>query len=182
MAEESSERLVVDAIGKRFATYKAMAEKAFGQISDSQLRQALDENTNSIAVIVKHMAGNLQSRFTDFLTSDGEKPERDRDAEFVDDFADRAAMLLAWERGWRCLFDALAMLLDGDLGKTITIRGEPHSVIDALLRQLSHASYHVGQIVQVSRFLAKDRWTVLTIPRGGSKKFNQAMDAKHRKD
>jgi hypothetical protein len=179
MADQSSNRFVLDALTRRCSGYKVMAEKAFGQISDAQLHQPLDENTNSVAAIVKHMSGNLRSRFTDFLTSDGEKPDRDRDSEFVDDIADRATLLTIWEAGWQCLFETLAPLTDSDLAKTITIRGEPHSVIDALLRQLSHISYHVGQIVQLSRYLAKNQWTVLTIPRGGTKKFNAMMDAKH---
>ncbi len=179
-SSDSSDRLVIDALTKRFAAYKEMAQKAFAQVSDAQLHQALDENTNSIAVIMKHMSGNLRSRFTDFLTSDGEKPDRDRDSEFIDDIADRAALVEYWESGWRCLFDALSSLTDRDLDTTITIRGEPHSVIDALLRQLAHHGYHVGQIVQLARFLAKDKWTVLTIPRGGSKQFNAAMDARRK--
>jgi uncharacterized damage-inducible protein DinB len=160
---------------KRFAAYKERAEKAFAQISDSQLHIPLDENTNSVAVIMKHMAGNLRSRFTDFLTSDGEKPDRNRDSEFVDDLADRAKIIADWESGWKILFDAMSPLSDADLGKTITIRGEKHTVIDALLRQLSHHAYHVGQIVQLSRYLAKANWKVLTIPRGGSQHFNQKM-------
>ena len=181
MPNPAPNRLVIEAITTRFKAYKEMAEKAFGQISDAQLHQPLDENTNSVAVIIKHMSGNLRSRFTDFLTSDGEKPNRDRDSEFVDDISNRRALLEMWEGGWRCLFDALSPLSDGDLNKTITIRGETHSVIDALLRQLSHHSYHTGQIVQLARYLAKDKWTVLTIPRGGSKQFNAVMDKKHGK-
>ncbi|HEX4052783.1 MAG TPA: DUF1572 family protein [Tepidisphaeraceae bacterium] len=179
-SSESSDRLVMDALTKRFAAYKEMAQKAFAQISDAQLHQPLDQNTNSIAVIMKHMAGNLRSRFTDFLTTDGEKPDRDRDSEFIDDNAERKAILAYWETGWRCLFDAMSPLTDGDLNRTINIRGEELTVIDALLRQLAHHGYHVGQIVQLARFLAKDKWTVLTIPRGGSKQFNAAMDT-HRK-
>ena len=178
MSTKSNDDLVIAAIVKGFAACKEMAEKAFAQISDAQLRQPLDENTNSVAVIMKHISGNLLSRFTDFLTTDGEKPNRDRDSEFIDDVPDRASLVAYWNRGWACLFDALSKLSDRDLPRTITIRGEPHTVIDALLRQLSHHSYHVGQIVQLARFLAKDKWTVLTIPRGGSKRFNQAMEEK----
>jgi uncharacterized damage-inducible protein DinB len=174
-------RLVIDALTKRFAAYKEMAEKAFGQLADEQFHQPLDENTNSIAVIMKHMSGNLRSRFTDFLTGDGEKPQRNRDSEFIDDMRQRAAIIADWESGWKCLMDAMSKLSDDDLGKTVTIRGEPHTVIDALLRQLSHHAYHVGQIVQLARFLARDKWTVITIPRGGSKEFNASMDAKHKK-
>jgi uncharacterized damage-inducible protein DinB len=177
MSTESNNAVVISAITKRFAAYKEMAQKALAQISDAQLHQPLDENTNSVAVIMKHMTGNLLSRFTDFLTTDGEKPNRDRDSEFIDDIPDRTSLVANWDRGWACLFDALSQLSDRDLPRTITIRGEPHTVIDALLRQLSHHSYHVGQIVQLARFLAKDNWTVLTIPRGGSKQFNEAMNA-----
>src|SRR5206468_2077898 len=115
------------------------------QLSDEQLRRPLDENTNSVAVIMKHVGGNLRSRFTDFLASDGEKPDRDRDGEFVDDFASRDAILQHWECGWQVLFDALASLTPQDLTKTVTIRGEAHSVIDALHRALAHGGYHVGQ-------------------------------------
>jgi hypothetical protein len=122
------------------------------------------------------MAGNMLSRWTNFLTSDGEKPDRNRDGEFIDDFADRAAVLAFWERGWKCVFDTLDGLTDTDLYKTVTIRGEPHHVIDALVRQLSHYGYHVGQIVMLARHLKGDEhWDVLTIPRGGSKQFNQKM-------
>jgi hypothetical protein len=180
MKTEPANRLVIEALTKRFLNYKQMAEKAFGQISDQQLHRPLDENTNSVTVIVKHMSGNLRSRFTDFLTSDGEKPDRDRDSEFVDDIADRTSLLRVWEKGWGCLFEALAKLSDSDLAKGVKIRGEPHTVIDALLRQLAHHAYHVGQIVQLSRYLAKDQWTVLTVPRGGSKQFNDAMREKHK--
>jgi len=174
-----SDRLVVEALTKRFAAYKEMAEKAFGQVSDAQLHQPLDENTNSVAVIVKHMAGNLRSRFRDFLGSDGEKPDRDRDSEFVDDISDRAAMVRVWQEGWDCLFETLLGLSDADLAKVVKIRGEAHTVIDAMLRQLAHYGYHVGQIVQLCRFLAKDRWVVLTVPRGKSREFNATMRKKH---
>jgi len=172
-------RLVIDPLTKRFQAYKEMAEKAVAQVSDAQLHQPLDENTNSIAVIMKHMAGNLRSRFTDFLTSDGEKPNRDRDSEFVDDNKDRAAIIADWNNGWQILFDELARLTDANMARIVKIRGEPHIVIDALLRQLSHHSYHVGQIVQLARFLAKDKWMVLTIPRGSSSRFNEMMEKRY---
>jgi len=175
---ESQGRLVVKAISRRFSDQKSMAERAVVQLQDPQLHQPLDQNTNSITVIMKHMAGNLRSRFTDFLTRDGEKPDRDRDSEFIDDIPDRASLLDQWEAGWKCLLDALAQLTDADLARTITIRSEPHSAIDALLRSLAHCAYHVGQIVQLARFLAKDHWKVLTIPRGGSKQYNRTMQAR----
>lgn len=168
-------RLVIQSFVGRFRDQKEMAEKAVVQVADEQLRQPLDENTNSLAVIMKHMAGNLRSRFTDFLESDGEKPDRDRDSEFVDDIPDRAALMSHWEQGWNCLFDSLKLLTDDDLGRNVTIRNQPHTVADALMRALAHAGYHVGQIVQLSRFLAKDRWNTLTVPRGGSRAFNEKM-------
>jgi hypothetical protein len=178
LGDGMSSRLVTDALTKRFQAYKEMAEKAFSQISDDKLHQPLDENTNSVAIIVKHMSGNLRSRFTDFFTTDGDKPTRDRDSEFIDHGATRRQMQDDWESGWQCLFTTLASLSDDDLQKIVKIRGEPHTVIDALLRALAHQSYHVGQIIQVSRHLAKDHWTVLTIPRGGSKQYNAAMREK----
>jgi len=177
----SNTRLVVDSFVTAFQSQKQMAEKAAGQVADEKLHVALDENTNSLAVIMKHMAGNLRSRFTEFLTSDGEKANRDRDSEFVDDLHDRAALMGHWEAGWKCLFDALAPLSDGDLARNVTIRGQPHTVADALARALAHQGYHVGQIVQLARFLAKDKWETLTIPRGGSRGFNDAMQKKHGK-
>lgn len=168
---------VVQATLEAFRGHKHLADGAIRQTSDENLRKALDPNTNSIAVIIKHLAGNMLSRCTEFLTSDGEKPSRNRDGEFIDDFADRAAILAFWERGWTCLFEEFGKLTDADLFRTITIRGEPHHVIDALQRQLAHLSYHVGQIVFIARHLAGDNWTVLTIPRGGSKQFNDQLAA-----
>jgi uncharacterized damage-inducible protein DinB len=171
-------RLVIEALTYRFRDQKQMAEKAVLQLPDDQWHVPLDANTNPLAVIMKHMAGNLRSRFTDFLTRDGEKPDRDRDGEFVDDRPDRAAVLADWESGWEALFAALAPLADDDLARTITIRGQPHTVADALARALAHQSYHVGQIVQLARFLAKDQWQTLTIPRNASRQFNEAMREK----
>jgi len=171
----SSDRLFLDSALNNFRSLKTSAEKAIVQLDDAQLRTALDANTNSVAVIMKHMAGNMLSRWTDFLTTDGEKPDRNRDAEFIDDFASRSDLMEYWERGWACAFNSLAALREEDLLKTITIRGEPHSVIDAIHRQLAHQAYHTGQIIQLARYLAKEHWTTLTIPRGGSKQFNQQM-------
>ena len=128
----------------------------------------------ALASQARHVAGNLASRWTDFLTADGEKPWRNRDDEFVDSFGSRAELLEAWERGWACLLTALKGLKREDLEKTVLIRGEPHSVPLALERSLGHACYHIGQIVQVARTHAGERWTTLTIPRGGSEHFNKA--------
>jgi hypothetical protein len=166
---------VVAAAIASFQSQKRLADGAIAQTSDDNLHEALDPNTNSIAVIMKHVAGNLLSRWTDFLTTDGDKPTRDRDSEFNDDFANRAAILEQWKRGWACLFASLGSLSDADLFKTITIRTEPHNVIDAILRSLSHTSYHVGQIVQTARHFAGDNWTTLTIPRGGTKQHDEAV-------
>lgn len=164
----------LSAIVRTFEANKRLADRAIEQVPDEKLHVALDENTNSIAVIMKHVAWNLLSRWTDFLTTDGEKPDRDRDDEFVDTFRSRAELLDWWERGWACLFSTLEALTPEDCGKTVTIRGEPHSVPLALERSLAHTCYHIGQIVQVARIHAGEQWTTLTIPRGGSAQFNQA--------
>ena len=161
------------AVLNTFEANKRLADRAVEQVPDEKLRVALDANTNSIAVIMKHVSGNLASRWTDFLTSDGEKPDRDRDGEFIDTFGSRAEVLQCWERGWACLLTTLQALTAADLGKTVTIRGEPHTVPLALERSLGHTCYHVGQIVQLARIHAGDQWNTLTIPRGGSQQFNQ---------
>ena len=163
----------LSAIINAFEANKRLADRAIEQVPDEKLHVALDANTNSIAVIMKHVAGNLTSRWTDFLTSDGEKPGRNRDNEFVDDFGSRAELLAAWSRGWDCLLRTLSSLMPENLEATVTIRGEPHSVPLALSRSLGHTCYHIGQIVQVARIHAGEKWNTLTIPRGGSEQFNQ---------
>lgn len=155
------------------AANKKMAERAIVQVSDTGLRTALDENTNSIVVIMKHVAGNLISRWTDFLTTDGEKSNRNRDDEFVDSFATREELLAHWERGWSTLFDSLNSLTPDDLQKTVYIRGDAHTVPLAIQRSLGHTCYHVGQIIQVARIQAGDEWNTLTVPRGQSEQFNK---------
>jgi hypothetical protein len=174
---ESSDigKAVLDATLTSFRANKGWADRAIAQLSDEKLHVALDPNTNCVAVIMKHVAGNLLSRWTDFLTSDGEKPWRNRDDEFVDTLASRDALLAYWESGWQRLFDTLAALSPDDLGETVTIRGEPHSVPTAIQRSLAHCGYHVGQIILVARILAGDQWTTITIPRGGSANFNQRV-------
>jgi len=157
-----------------FEANKRLADRAVEQVADDKLHVALDANTNSIAVIMKHVAGNLVSRFTDFLTTDGEKPWRNRDGEFVDSTSSRVELLAFWERGWTCLLATLKSLKAADLEKTVLIRREPHSVPLALERSLGHACYHIGQIVQVARIHAGAAWKTLTIPRGGSEQFNQS--------
>src|SRR5580704_2870999 len=145
--------------------YKSMAEKAMEQVTDDELSQTLDSESNSIALIVKHMAGNLRSRWTDFLTSDGEKPDRNRDSEFEDPPTTRAALLAMWESGWACLFTALEPLSESDAGRTVKIRGEAHSVMQAVNRQLAHYAYHVGQIVFMAKHLQSAQWKSLSVPR-----------------
>ena len=157
-----------------FEANKRLSDRAVEQVPDDKLHVALDPNTNSIAVVMRHVAGNLTSRWTDFLTTDGEKPGRSRDDEFVDTFRSRAELLAAWERGWACLRTTLQGLRREDLERTVLIRGEPHSVPLALERSLGHTCYHVGQIVQVARIHAGDKWNTLTIPRGGAEQFNKA--------
>jgi Protein of unknown function (DUF1572) len=162
------------AIINAFQANKRLADRAVEQVPDEKLHTALDENTNSIAVIMKHVAGNLASRWTDFVATDGEKPWRNRDGEFVDTLGSRAELLDYWERGWGCLLKTLQNLKGEDLGRTVLIRGEPHSVPLALERSLAHTCYHIGQIVQVARIHAGEKWHTLTIPRGGSEQFNKA--------
>jgi len=158
-----------------FRYYKKLAERAMSQVSDEQLFATLDAEANSIAIVVKHMAGNMRSRWTDFFTSDGEKPTRNRDSEFVDPAPTRAALLADWEDGWACVFSALEPLTDDDLDRTITIRGEAHSVMQAINRQVAHYSYHVGQIVLLAKHLASEHWQSLSVPRNQSADFNRRV-------
>jgi hypothetical protein len=160
-----------------FQYYKKLAERAMEQVSDEQLTVALDDEMNSIAQIAKHMAGNMRSRWTDFLTTDGEKPDRDRDAEFSAPPATREALIQMWDDGWRCLLGTLESLTDADLGRTIMIRGEAHSVMQAINRQVAHYGYHCGQIVFLAKHLTHDRWKTLSVPRGSSADFNRRVQA-----
>lgn len=160
-----------------FASYKKLGERAMAQAADEQLFTAIDEEANSIAIVVKHMAGNMLSRWTDFLTADGEKPTRHRDQEFENPPATRAELMAMWETGWSCLFAALAPLTDADLGRTVRIRGEAHSVMQAIHRQVAHYSYHVGQIVLLAKHFAGAGWESLSVPRGRSAEFNQKVAA-----
>ena len=157
--------------------YKGLADRAIAQVSDESLFTSLDGEANSIAVTMKHIVGNMRSRWTDFLTTDGEKPDRNRDSEFVDPPATRAALLEAWEDAWRLLFATLAPLSEADLARTVTIRFEPHSVMQAINRQLAHYAYHVGQIVLLAKHFAGDDWQSLTVPRNQSEAFNQQVQS-----
>lgn len=160
-----------------FRYYKTLAERAMAQASSEQLFATLDQESNSIAVIVKHLAGNMRSRWTDFLTTDGEKPDRDRDSEFVDPPATREALMALWEDGWARVFAALEPLTEADLGRAVFIRGEAHSVLQAINRQLAHYSMHIGQIVLLSKHFGHRQWQSLTVPRNKSAEFNRKVSA-----
>jgi hypothetical protein len=160
-----------------FRYYKGLAERAMAQLTDEQLLLTPDAESNSVGIIVKHMAGNMQSRWSDFLTTDGEKPGRDRDAEFENPAATREALLAAWEAGWQCLFTALEPLTDADLGRPVTIRGEAHSVMQCINRQVAHYAYHCGQIVFLAKHLRSADWQCLSVPRGRSREFNRRVAA-----
>jgi hypothetical protein len=164
MAHEFRTSYVEDSLAV-FRQYKQLAELAMAQASDEDLFRQLDPESNSIALIVKHMAGNMRSRWTDFLTTDGEKPDRRRDSEFEDPPATRAEVMALWENGWRCAFEALAPLKEDDLEKRVTIRGEPHSVMQAINRQVAHYAQHIGQIVMLAKHFAGEEWRTLSIPK-----------------
>lgn len=176
MALEFTTSYVKDSL-ELFHYSKKMAERAMDQVTDEQLFVELHEGANSIATIVKHMAGNMRSRWADFLTTDGEKPGRNRDSEFVDPPASREALLRAWEDGWRYVFQALDPLSEADLTRTVTIRGEAHSVMQAINRQMAHYSLHIGQIVMLGKHFARDRWQSLSIPRNRSAEYNREVAA-----
>jgi uncharacterized damage-inducible protein DinB len=160
-----------------FRYYKKLGEEAMAQVTDDQLHTVLDPEANSIAITVKHMAGNMRSRWTDFLTTDGEKPDRNRDTEFEEPPATRAALMQVWEAGWERVFGALEPLSDADLGRTVTIRGEAHSVMQAINRQVAHYAYHVGQIVLLAKHFRQGEWRSLSVPRGKPAEFNKRVPA-----
>jgi len=176
MALEFTTSYLEDALAV-FRYYKRLAERAMEQVSDEQLFTAIDREANSIAVIVKHMTGNMRSRWTDFLTTDGEKPDRGRDSEFVAPPATRESLIAMWEDGWKCLFTAVEPVTDADLGRIVTIRGEAHSVMQAINRQLAHYPHHVGQIVFLAKHFACDHWQSLSVPRNKSAEFNRKVEA-----
>jgi hypothetical protein len=158
-----------------FRYYKKLADNAMAQCPDDALFTVIDPESNSIAIIVKHMAGNMRSRWTNFLTTDGEKPDRNRDSEFEDAPKTRAELLAMWEKGWMCLFEAIDPLTETDLGKTITIRTEPHSIMQAINRQVAHYAHHIGQIVFLAKHLTAKttgEWKSLSIPKRKSAEFN----------
>lgn len=157
---------------KQFEYYKMLGDKTFAQLNEEQLFWQFNEESNNIAMIVKHLCGNMLSRFTDFLTSDGEKEWRNRDAEFENDIVDKTDLLAKWDEGWQCLFNAINTLTEQDLSKEIYIRNQGHTVTEAINRQLAHYPYHVGQIVFLGKMLCNQNWQSLSIPKGNSKNFN----------
>jgi len=176
MALEFTANYLEDA-GSLFRMYRKLAEAAMAQVGDEAFFTVISPESNAIAAIVKHLAGNMRSRWTEFLTSDGEKPWRDRDAEFVIGPADtRAALMEHWQEAWQVLFATLESLTEADLGRAVTIRGERHSVLQAIQRQLTHYAYHSGQIVLLARHLSPPQaWTTLSVPRGRSAEFTRRV-------
>lgn len=168
----------LDSAKKQFENYKMLGDKTFSQLSDEQLFIQLNEESNSVAIIVKHLWGNMLSRWTDFLTTDGEKEWRQRDAEFDNDIADRAELLEKWNEGWTCLFNAMNSLTKDDFDKIIHIRNQGHTITEAINRQLAHYPYHVGQIVFIGKLFINEKWTSLSIPKGNSKEYNADKFAK----
>lgn len=175
----SNDPYLTDSLG-RFLALKSLAERAMEQVTDEEFFKSLDWDGNSIGILVKHIAGNLHSRWTDFLTSDGEKPTRNRDGEFVREAQDtRRKLMRRWTEGWDVLVRTLGGLETDDLAREVTIRGERYGVIAAINRQLAHYGYHVGQIVLLARHFRTGHWETLSIARGESEDFNQEMRAKH---
>ncbi|HEY4363262.1 MAG TPA: DUF1572 family protein [Bryobacteraceae bacterium] len=174
MALEFTTSYLTDALSL-FRYYKDLAERAMAQLTDEQLVETLDAEMNSIATIVKHMTGNMRSRWPNFLVSDGESATRDRDAEFVDPPRSRAELMALWEEGWACVFRELEPLTEEDLSRRITIRGEAHSVMQAINRQLAHYTYHAGQIVFLAKHFRAEAWKSLSVARGQSQEFNRRV-------
>ena len=163
---------------KRFNEYKGLGEKTFAQLNDEQMLRQPNEASNSIAVIIQHLHGNMLSRWTNFLTEDGEKSWRQRDAEFEVHALSKEQLIQLWEEGWKVLLETLQSLTEEDLLKTVTIRSQPLIVIDAINRQLAHYSYHVGQIVYLGRWFKDTAWQSLSIPKGGSAAYTKALESK----
>ena len=174
-------QIYLDSAIKRLLTYKELGEKTFSQLAEKDLYFTPNEESNSIAVIIRHLSGNMLSRWTNFLTEDGEKDWRNRESEFGSNQGaeGREALLALWEKGWSCLLDTLRSLTEEDLTRTIYIRHEPLIAIDAINRQLAHYPHHVGQIVYIGKMIRNGDWNSLSIPKGGSSGFNKAMQDRH---
>ncbi|RDW20973.1 DUF1572 family protein [Oceanobacillus chungangensis] len=168
-------------VQERFRSIKELGDKTIQRLSEDEIHWALNKSSNSIAIIVKHLSGNMISRWTDFLTSDGEKNNRKRDQEFIDTISSKQEMIIIWESGWNTLFRSIDNLVEEDLLKNINIRGESHMVIDAIERQIAHYAYHIGQIVYVGKQIKDEEWESLSIPKGNSEEYLQKMLKKHGK-
>lgn len=162
----------INGVIKQFEYYKMLGEKTFSQLKDQDLFWKYNEDSNSIAIIVNHLSGNMLSRWTDFLNSDGEKPWRNRDNEFEETIHDKESLLMAWNKGWNCLLDTLESLKHEDLSKIIFIRNEGHTIVEAINRQLAHYPYHIGQIVFIGKMVTNNNWLSLSIPKGNSQIYN----------
>lgn len=179
MNEQAISKLYLEDIRASFRAYKKLAEKALAQIKDEEYFVTLDEESNSIAIIMKHMAGNMISRWTDFLNTDGEKPDRNRDVEFViENEATVEEVFAHWERGWSCLLNTVESLQPTDLDKQVFIRGKAHSVVQAINRQMTHYAYHIGQLVFLAKHIRSSEWTSLSVPRNRSTSFNEYLKQK----
>jgi len=170
----------LSSVTKQFQYYKSLGDKTFGQLKEQDIHCQANENSNSIAIIVKHIVGNMLSRWTNFLTEDGEKTWRHRDSEFEDTYTSKSDMITHWEKGWYCLFDAINTLKDNDLERLIYIRNQGHTVTEAINRQLSHYAFHVGQIVFLGKMIANENWESLSIPKGKSASYNQEKFGKEK--
>jgi len=168
-------REIIQVFEQQFRATKSTCERAIAQVTDAALHEKINPNQNSIAAIMQHMAGNLRSRWTDFLTTDGEKPSRDREAEFADRQLTREQLMALWESGWKCVIETMGQLSDADLGRVVTIRTQPHTVLKATVRSIDHCAWHAGQIALIAKHLKGDAWQYLTVPPGGSAALNEAM-------
>src|SRR5438045_6712693 len=177
MTDSLAEHYIENVVAE-FRGPKSLAGRAIEQLNDEEFFRAVDPESNSVALIMKHLAGNMRSRWTDFLTTDGEKPDRHRDSEFLIEGEDRRAITDKWESGWRTLFDALSPLKAEDLARKVLIRREPHTVVEAVNRQLTHYGEHTGQIIFLAKHLKSSEWKTLSIPRGQSEAFNKKQDEK----
>ena len=175
MTDSLAEHYLENAVAE-FRGLKRLADRAVAQVNDEEFFRAIDPESNSVALIMKHLAGNMRSRWTDFLTTDGEKPDRRRDSEFLIEGEDRRVITDKWEAGWRTLFDALAPLKAEDTMRKVLIRREPHTVVEAVNRQLTHYGEHTGQIIFLAKHLKSSEWKTLSIPRGQSEAFNKKQD------
>ena len=170
----------LDSVGKQLLYYKSLGDKTFEQLSFEDLKKELNSNANSISIIVKHIVGNMFSRWTNFLTEDGEKEWRKRDNEFIDTYENKEQLLESWENGWNCLFEAINPLTSDDLVRTVYIRNQGHSVTEAINRQMMHYAYHIGQIVFMGKLIRCKDWHSLSIPKGKSKDYNNEKFAKNK--